>query len=56
MRLTAATQQIPAPGARTDVDMPRSEITAEGDDYDTAVGRLRDQLPDGWRMLFIRRD
>lgn len=47
MRLTAATLQIPAPDTRTDLDMPGSEITTEDDDYDTAVGRLRDQLPDG---------
>jgi hypothetical protein len=48
-------QQIPAPGATTDTDMPLDELTAEADDYDTAYTRLQQDLPNGWRLIAVRR-
>ena len=48
-------QQTPAPGATSDVDMPLNELTAEAADYDQAYARLEQQLPDGWRLIPVRK-
>lgn len=55
MILHGVIQQTPAPGATSDTDMPLDELTAEADDYDTAYTRLEQQLPDGWRLIAVRR-
>lgn len=48
-------QQTPAAGATSDVDMPLDELTADAADYDQAYAQLEQQLPDGWRLIAVRR-
>ena len=55
MILHGTIQQTPAPDATSDTDMPLDELTAEAADYDTAYTQLEQQLPDGWRLIAVRR-
>ncbi len=48
-------QQTPASGAASDVDMPLDELTAEAADYDQAYTELEQRLPEGWRLIAVRR-
>lgn len=54
MILHGTIQQTPAPGATIDAYTPLDELTAEADDYDTAYTRLKQQLPDSWRLITFR--
>lgn len=33
---------------------PTREVVADADDYDGAVQQIRDQLPTGWRVIWLR--
>ncbi len=55
MILHGTIQQTPAPGATSDTDMPLDELTIEADDYDQTYAQLEQQLPDGWRLIAVRR-
>ncbi|TSD68149.1 hypothetical protein [Aeromicrobium piscarium] len=53
--LVAITQQTPEPHAPSHAGLETGEITAEGEDYQAAVDSLDAQVPEGWRMISIRR-
>lgn len=53
--LIAITQQTPAPHTRDHSGLETGELTAEGDSYETALAGLDAQVPDGWRLISIRR-
>lgn len=55
VKLVAAIQQRPEPGARNRDGLPSAEITSEGGTYEQAETRLKEQLPDGWQMLYVMR-
>ncbi len=53
--LVAHIEQTPEPHTASHSHLQKSELTAEGDNYDSARDRLRDQLPNGWQLISIRR-
>lgn len=55
MILHGTIQQTPAAGTTSDTDMPLDELTTEAADYDQAYAQLEQQLPEGWRLIAVRR-
>ena len=53
--LVAITQQTPEPHTPSHSHLETGELTAQGDDYDTALSGLDAQVPEGWRLISIRR-
>ncbi len=51
--LLAMTQQIPAPGAKSQDGLGLDEVTATASTYDEAYSAL--QVPDGHRLISVRR-
>lgn len=53
--LIAVTQQIPEPHSPSHTGLETGELRAEGEQYQDALDSLDDQLPEGWRLISIRR-
>lgn len=53
LTLRARIQQIP-PDHKGGYDLEVDEIVAEADDYDTALAKAKQELPDGWRIIWLR--
>lgn len=51
-KLTALTEQIPAPG--TSEETPKREVTVEADTYEDAYAAAAAALEDGWRLVWVR--
>lgn len=56
MILHGTIQQTPEDGAKSDTGLPLDDIRAEADTYDDAHQALTASIPDGWRLIAIRRD
>lgn len=48
-------QTQPEPGARSHQGLHLHYLEAQGPDYDTARQQLDNDLPDGWRLIWIMR-
>lgn len=53
--LKAMIQTQPEPGARSHEGLHLDYLEAQGPDYDTARQQLDNDLPDGWRLIWIMR-
>jgi hypothetical protein len=53
--MTAAVQEIP-PDHRGGYELESDHLSAAAGTYDEALGRIREQLRPGWRILSLRVD
>lgn len=51
--VAACIQQVP-PDATGKHDLERKDIEASADTYLDAVAKVEGQVPDGWRVLYVR--
>lgn len=56
MILHGTIQQAPEVGAKSDTGLPLDDIQAEANTYDDAHQALTSSVPQGWRLIAIRRD
>lgn len=53
LTLIAAIQQTP-PDHKGVYDLDRDELTETAEAYDAALTRIKDRVPEGWRIAHVR--
>ncbi|WP_147794787.1 hypothetical protein [Cellulomonas sp. Y8] len=53
--LHALAETVPPDHTGVDPDRRTSQLEGRGEDYDAAMAALREQVPDGMRLIWVRR-